>query len=208
MSSLIDISPLISHRIGVWPGDTSFSQQFLCTIEGGSNIDLSSVTTTMHLGAHADAPSHYVRGGVGIHLRDLSLYYGEAQVVSVDIERGARIVPSDIFVDISAPRVLFRTESYPNPDQFSEDFCSLSPELIYFLAKKGVVLVGIDTPSVDPFSSKALESHQAIASCNLAILEGLVLSHVSPGIYRLIAFPLRIEHADATPVRAVLEKLN
>ena len=207
MAELIDISPLISPRIGVWPGDTPFSQNFLCRIDEGSNIDLSSVTTTMHLGAHADAPSHYANDGVGIEQRSLSLYYGLCQVIHVQIEQGARIMPSDVVVEIVAPRVLFCTGSFPNPDQFTTNFCSLSPELVHELADQGVVLLGIDTPSVDPCSSKELESHQAISERDLAILEGLVLEHVMPGVYRLMAFPLRIEGADATPVRAVLEKL-
>ena len=207
MADLIDISPLISPRIGVWPGDTPFSQQYLCRIDEGSNIDLSAVTTTMHLGAHADAPSHYAQNGVGIDRRPLSLYYGLCQVIHVDIPRGARIMPDDVGTEIIAPRVLFRTGSFPNPDQFTTDFCSLSPELVHELADKGVVLIGIDTPSVDPCTSKELESHQAIAKRDLAILEGIVLHNVAVGVYRLMAFPLRIEGADATPVRAVLEKL-
>ena len=207
MSKLIDISPLISPRIGVWPGDTPFSQTFLCRIDDGSNIDLSAVTTTMHLGAHADAPSHYARNGVGIDKRPLSLYYGMCQVIHVHVLQSARIMPSDVHTEIVAPRVLFRTESFPNPDDFTTDFCALSPELVHFLADKGVLLVGIDTPSVDPCSSKDLESHRAIAERDLAILEGIVLHDVDEGTYRLMAFPLRIEGADATPVRAVLEKL-
>lgn len=208
MGTLIDISPLISPRIGVWPGDTPFSQKYLCTIEGGSNIDLSTMTTTMHLGSHADAPSHYVRSGMGIDQRDLSLYYGLTQVIHVDVVRGKRIMPADILDEIKAPRVLFGTASFPDPDQFTEDFCALSPELVHFLADRSVVLVGIDTPSIDPCSSKVLESHQAVAQRDLAVLEGLVLSDVTAGLYRLMAFPLRIEGADAAPVRAVLEKLN
>ena len=179
----------------------------MCRIDEGSNIDLSAVTTTMHLGAHADAPSHYAQGGVGIDERSLSLYYGLCQVIHVQIEQGARIMPNDVLTEIIAPRVLFHTDSFPNPDQFTTDFCSLSPELVHELADQGVVLIGIDTPSVDPCSSKELESHQAIAQRDLAILEGIVLKDVAPGVYRLMAFPLRIEGADATPVRAVLEKL-
>ena len=207
MADLIDISPLISPRIGVWPGDTPFSQKFLCRIEEGSNIDLSAVTTTMHLGAHADAPSHYSKEGVGIEKRSLNLYYGLCQVIHVHLQNGERILPEHVKEQINAPRILFRTDSFPDPDSFTTDFCSLSPELVHFLAEQGVVLIGIDTPSVDPCSSKELESHQAIASRDLAILEGLVLHEVRQGLYKLIAFPLRIEGADATPVRAVLEKL-
>jgi arylformamidase len=67
-----------------------------------------------------------------------------------------------------------------------------------------VVLVGIDTPSIDPQNSKVLESHAAVARAGLSILEGLVLSHVSPGFYTLVALPLALEGLDASPVRAVL----
>jgi arylformamidase len=64
--------------------------------------------------------------------------------------------------------------------------------------------VGIDTPSVDPMTSKALEAHNAVADHDMAVLEGVVLDAVPPGLYTLVALPLRIEGADASPVRAVL----
>jgi arylformamidase len=124
-------------------------------------------------------------------------------VVQVSLPRGERILPRHIG-EIHAPRVLFRTDSFPDPDSFNTDFNSLSPELIEHLHGQGCVLVGLDTPSVDPFDSKALESHQALARTGLRNLEGLVLDRVKPGIYTLIALPLKIESADASPVRAIL----
>lgn len=107
-------------------------------------------------------------------------------------------------MEITAPRVLFKTGSYPDPTHFNTDFCSLSPELIEELALNGVCLVGIDTPSIDPAESKDLPSHAMVAAHDLAILEGVVLDHVADGVYTLVALPLRIEGADASPVRAVL----
>ena len=205
---LIDISPTISSRIAVWPGDTPFSQRYLCKIATGSNLDLSTIETTVHLGAHADAPSHYVGDGVGIAQRELDFYYGEAQVLHVQPQRKPRLMPDDIREKITAKRVLFSTGSFPDPEHWNEDFDTLSPELIDFLADQGVCLVGIDTPSIDPFHSKALESHKAVARRGMAILEGLILTHVPPAIYTLMAFPLKIEDADAAPVRAVLKKIN
>ena len=204
MSRIIDISPVISPATAVWPGDVSFSQTFACQISEGSNIDLSSIQTTVHIGAHCDAPSHYVAEGESIESRALDYYYGDVQVVHVAVAQGARIMPADLKCEIVAPRVLFATQSMPDPNHFNTDFCSLSPELVYLLADNQVILVGIDTPSVDPADSKALESHQAIAQRNLAILEGVVLEHVPAGVYTLSALPLRIKGADASPVRAVL----
>lgn len=201
---ILDISPPVTARIAVWPGDTPFSQQYLCRIDEGANLDLSTITTTVHLGAHADGPSHYVAGGEGIGERPLERYLGPCQVMAVTVPRGARISPDDLRAPVEAPRVLFQTGTFPDPDQWNTDFASLSPALVEHLADRGVVLVGIDTPSIDPFDDKALLSHHAVARRDLAVLEGLVLDGVTPGLYTLIALPLRLPGADASPVRAVL----
>ena len=201
---LIDISPVIGPSIAVWPGDVPFQRKETLSIASGANIDLSSIHTTVHLGAHTDAPSHYVASGEGIGDRDLSFYYGAAQVISVDVGRSERILQSHLKVSIQAPRVLFRTGTYPDPNAFNTDFASLSPALIEWLANEGVRMVGIDTPSIDPADSKDLPSHAMVAAHDLAILEGIVLEDVQDGLYTLIALPLRLEGADASPVRAVL----
>jgi arylformamidase len=78
--------------------------------------------------------------------------------------------------------------------------------LINALAAQGVITVGIDTPSIDPADSQALESHQAVFDRDMAVLEGLVLSGVPDGLYRLVALPLRLKAAAASPVRAILLK--
>lgn len=199
-----DISPLISPRLAVWPGDVAFRRRMAVSMAKGANLDLSSMTATLHLGAHADAPSHYAAGGAGMDAVDLAPYYGPCQVLRVTVERGERILPQHLRADITAPRLLFHTGTFPDPETWNTDFASLSPELIEFLHAKGVLLVGLDTPSVDPFESKALESHQALARTGMRNLEGLVLDAVPEGHYTLAALPLRIEGADASPLRAVL----
>jgi len=206
---LIDISPILSARIAVWPGDTPFARRVNVAIANGANIDLSEITTTVHVGAHTDAPNHYSADGEDIASRDLNRYYGPCLVVRVAIAQGARIKVRDLPGDVLArellpARVLFATGSFPDPDHFNEDFCSLSPELVQWLHSRGVTLVGIDTPSVDPCNDTALLSHSAIASRDMAILEGVVLAHVAAGPYTLIALPLRIQGGDASPVRAAL----
>ncbi len=212
MSRLIDISPSLSKRVAVWPGDTGFTRSVNASIAGGANIDLSHVRTTVHVGAHTDAPSHYAAGAPTIDQRPLDRYYGPCLVVSVEVARGARIVPADLPDSVRAreslpERVLFATGSFPDPDHFNEDFCSLSPELVGWLHARGVTLVGIDTPSVDPCHDAELLSHTAIASRDMAILEGVVLGGVEDGEYLLIALPLKIEGGDASPVRAALVPL-
>jgi arylformamidase len=201
---LIDISPLITTDIDVWPGDVPFTREQTCAFSDGDNLDLSAMHTTLHLGAHADAPSHYLPDAPGIGARALDFYYGPCEVVEVAVAPGARIGLADVGGSISAPRVLFKTGSFPDPNNWNNDFASLSPELINHLVSCGVKLVGIDTPSIDPFASKLLESHQAVAEHDVAVLEGLCLEHVPVGVYTLCAFPLKLAEADAAPVRAVL----
>lgn len=207
-AQLIDISPPISAALAVWPGDEPPTRVVSLDIEKGDNLTLSSLHTTVHAGAHADAPVHYLRGAPDIASRSLHLYFGPCQVITVDVRQGSRVMPEHLNAPLRAPRVLFRTLSYPDPHLFNDDFCALSPELIRLLQKNHVILVGIDTPSVDPAHDEALESHQAIAAADMAILEGLVLAHVPDGLYRLMAFPLPLVGFDASPVRAVLQTID
>jgi arylformamidase len=204
---IIDISPIIDDAITVWPGDTPYARTINLDMHAGANLTLSDIRTTVHVGAHADAPSHYVASGEDIAQRALEYYLGACTVVNIDGARGRRIVPEDIKRPITKPRVLLRTGTFPDPRAWNDDFASLSPELVDWLHARGVILVGIDTPSVDPFDSKALEAHHALARHDMANLEGLVLDGAGEGDYELIALPLRLAGADGSPVRAVLRTL-
>jgi arylformamidase len=106
------------------------------------------------------------------------------------------------------PRVLLRLMNKPDPKQWPAGFRAISPSLIEHLAGLGVRLIGIDTPSVDPETSKDLPAHKTALRHDMRILENLVLAHVTPGDYELIALPLRLENLDASPVRAILRPLT
>ncbi len=202
---LIDISPVIDDSIHVWPGDTPFVHTVNRDINAGANLTLSDIRTSVHVGAHADAPNHYVRDGIDIADRRLEYYIGRCVVLHIRVRRSERITPDHLIGKVvSAPRVLLRTGTFPDPRNWNDDFASLSPALVEDFYQHGVMLIGIDTPSVDAFDSKALETHQAFARHDMAMLEGLVLDHVPEGEYELIAPPLRLRGADASPVRAVL----
>jgi arylformamidase len=199
-----DISPLISENLGVFPGDHKFQRKVVLDTNQGNHITLSSVSTTLHLGSHADAPIHYGAGLEAIDQLALTPYVGLVQVVTAQVRSGERVSLEHLSANVEAPRVLVRTNSFPNPDFWNSDFSSFDPHLLDHWAKQGVLLVGIDTPSVDPEDSKALEAHQSLKRNQLRVLEGLVLKSVKDGFYFLVALPLKIKDADAAPVRAVL----
>lgn len=204
---LIDITPEVCSKLGVFPGDRPFSLHTSMDFSKGDHLKLSSIETTLHLGAHADAPNHYHKDGVGISERSLNPYLGKCQVVDIDIKRGERISSQHFDMNsLTEKRILFKTGSFPDSQKWNSDFAALDPELIRELGERGVILIGIDTPSIDLENSKSLESHNEVFRQDMAILEGLVLSSVEAGVYNLLALPLKLKDADAAPVRAVLLK--
>ena len=204
---LYDITPTITSRLAVWPGDTPLTRELLCDMARGDNVTLSTLRATVHLGAHADGPSHYGEDAPAIHERSLDYYLGPCQVIRVDMARATRIASNSLPSELSTPRVLFATGTYPDPQNWNGDFAALSVELIDFLHDRGVITVGIDTPSVDLFDSKDLPAHKAMLRHDMAILEGLALKDVPEGTYELIALPLPLVGFDASPVRAVLRSM-
>ena len=155
-----------------------------------------------------DAPSHYGADAPSIDQRSLHYYVGRCQVVRVDVPRGTRMTPDMIGTTVDAPRVLLATGTYPDPTSFNQDFAALSPDLVNVFYEAGVLLIGIDTPSVDLFESKDLPAHKAFLAHDMAILEGIVLDDVPEGVYELIALPLKLVGFDASPVRAILRTLS
>jgi arylformamidase len=222
--TLFDITPPITPKLAVWPGDTAPSREVLMDLAREDSVTLSTLRATVHLGAHADGPNHYGNNAPAIDERSLNYYLGPCQVIRVEVARGTRISPSmlpdamrqvpagggsDLASRAERPihlphRVLFATGTYPDPENWNGDFAALSVELIDFLHERGVITVGIDTPSVDLSDSKDLPAHKAILRHNMSILEGLALNDVPEGIYELIALPLPLVGFDASPVRAIL----
>jgi len=209
MPGVIDISPAITRDLKVFPGDTPPSREMLLDMKRGDHLTLSTLHTTVHLGAHVDGPNHYQADAPGVEGWPLDLFVGPCQVVdcrpkSPDVER---LGTEDLRGDVTEARVLLRTCAFPDPQHW-QTFPGLEPALVDHLADTGVRLVGVDTPSVDPPTATVLDAHHRFRACGLAILEGLVLSHVEPGKYELIALPLPLVGFDASPVRAVLRTLR
>lgn len=197
---------MLTPVLPVWPGDTPLGREVLCDIEKGATVTLSTMRATVHLGSHADGSNHYKRGGTGIEARPIEHYLGHAQVVDAVVMAGTRVAVGDLRQPVVSKRVLLKTGTFPDPLVWREDFAGLSVELVEHLASHGVHTVGVDTPSVDLFSSKDLPAHTAIARHDISILEGLILKDVPAGVYELIALPLKLQGFDASPVRAVLRE--
>jgi len=208
MTRIWDISPPVAPGSPVFPGDTPYGQEWSATLGADCPVNVSRLTLSPHVGAHADAPLHYDSAGPAIGAVDLEPYLGRCRVIHAigtrplihwhDIEHAASDLP---------PRLLVRTYERAPVDRWDPLLAAFAPATIERLASTGLRLIGIDTASIDPAESKTLESHQVIRRLNLRVLENLVLDDVPEGDYELIALPLKLMTADASPVRAVLRSL-
>lgn len=203
-----DISPAIHPAAPVFPGDTPYSQEWVASIGPGCPVNVSAIHLSPHVGAHADAPLHYDPQGAAIGMVDLEAFLGPCRVIHA-LDCGPLIEWQHIAhaIDASLPqRVLVRTNQSA-PTSWDPDLSAYAPETVSKLADLGVKLIGIDSASIDPASSKTLDSHMVIRQRDLRVLENLVLDEVSEGDYELIALPLKLAQADASPVRAILRSL-
>ena len=209
MARILDISPPISVQTAVWPGDQPLVRKVALDMASGAHLTLSSVEMTVHIGAHADAPSHFARDGLSIDQVDLDPYMGPCTVITVLSPEGRLIQPEHCrpALEAGAKRLLFRTLSQSDYTKFNTDFFAISPEAVRLMGEAGVKLIGIDTASVDPFDSKSLQAHQELYRFGIRNLESLDLRHVPDGDYELIALPLKLAGFDASPVRAILREL-
>lgn len=202
MGRIIDISQTLQPGIATWPGDTPYENFWVMRMDRGDSCNVGSVTMSLHTGTHADAPLHFIPEGAAPVDANLEPYIGPAIVV--DARGASSIRPEHILpIRTSARRILFHTGS-ARPDRWNDDFAYFTTEAAQLLVERKVILVGIDTPSVDKSDSKTLDSHKIFASANVALLENLMLNGVAPGEYELIALPLKLSGMDASPIRAIL----
>jgi len=208
MQTLWDITPAVDTTTPVWPGDTPVTIERVWRMEAGSPVNVARLTLSPHTGAHTDAPLHYDAEGAAIGEVPLEIYLGLCRVIHCTGVSPV-VMPQHLAgsLDNLPPRVLLRTYRNAPTATWDSAFCAVGPETIDLFASKGVKLVGIDTPSLDPQESKTMDAHHRIRAHRMAILEGIVLDAVAPGDYELIALPLKLTTLDASPVRAVLRAL-
>lgn len=205
---LWDISPPVHAGSPVFPGDTAYAQRWTWTLTADCPVNVSTLTLSPHVGAHADAPLHYAADGAAIGALDLEPYLGPCRVIHA-LDASPLVTWAHLAHALAElpPRVLVRTYRQHPGDAWDPALAGLDPLALERLADLGVRLIGIDTASIDPAESKTLAAHQVIRQRDLRVLENLVLQDVPEGDYELIALPLKLTTADASPVRAVLRSL-
>jgi arylformamidase len=204
--TFIDITHPHSNSLAPWPGDTPFDFRFVARLRDGASCNVGKLTCSIHTGTHADAPFHYNDSGATIDALPPELFIGAARVF---LSPGGGEITRDVFAGLDAqetPRVLVRTNHCDDKSIFPARIPTLAADVPAWLGAQGVRLIGLDVPSVDQVDSKTLPIHHALDAAEIIILENLDLRAAAPGVYELIALPLKIAGADGSPIRAVLRE--
>lgn len=211
MGQPIDISVRLHAHMPTWPNSAGFRLERTLGFAIGDDVNVSRLDMDVHCGTHVEAPLHFLADGQPLEAFPLDLFLGEAHVAylpdtsaisAADLER--------VGVPDGTERLLLRTANSElwrrGPQPFRTDYIALLPEAATWIAARGIRLVGIDYLSIQRYGDDP-ETHRILMRAGVAILEGLDLSDVDAGRYRLHALPLRLAGAEAAPVRAVLETI-
>lgn len=175
---IFDITQELLHG-SVFEGDTSPELIGRKSLEK-DGFALSDLLLCLHNATHVDAPSHTLSEGAGVADAALSVFFGECVVCRAENAEKE-----------FCGRMLFKDAP---PDA----------ALAQRLADRGILLAGTQYPSFD--KGESLEVHRIFARAGAFLLENLKLEKVGEGKYILCAFPLKVDGAEASPVRAVLIK--
>lgn len=205
MRLMIDITQKTDMTTPVFPGDPPFEVRWHERIDRGGLANVSQLRFSPHVGTHIDAPKHIDGKTADVSQLPLEPFVGRCRVLDFSEHPGSRITPDDLPAAVHTRRLLIKTRR-AIPERFTCDYIGVSAEAVEVLRQQGVCLIGTDTPGLDPADSHLLPSHHAALDNGVFLLENLDLTHVSAGEYELIALPLKLGGAEASPVRAVLRQ--
>jgi arylformamidase len=207
---IFDITRPISHGMPVYEGDPAVAVERWLSIRDGAPANVSRLVLGSHTGTHVDAPAHFREGATGVDRLPLDVLMGPARVYPVPADSGIDRDTLRGLDLVSRPRILFKTGRPGNRDEWGSwpEFPGITRDAARLLVHSGVKLIGIDSPSVEPFTSKSFPTHETLLDAGVILLEGLDLSAVPPGEYELVCLPMKIVQGDGAPARVVLREIS
>ena len=197
------IDRTLHQGIACWPGDTTFVHQE----NAWETVRVGAISMSLHTGTHIDAPRHLIGNSAGVESIPDHTLCGPTTIIDA---RGHNELTHDLFVNITERRVVVRTDAWLDSESFPMVFPTLTLDAAHLLAERGVILLGIDLPSVDTVDSKDLPIHHILMDAGITICEGLDFhtANVAAGAADLVIVPFVIGGADAAPVRAWIENIS
>lgn len=210
-SSWIDLSVSVHNGMVHWPGDPEFYIDRIKDYASGDDLVLSHMDLGVHTGTHMDAPLHFVQGGETIDHMPLDATVGEARVIEIDDPESVKLAELQRAGIEEGERILLKTANSAtawNTDEFQKSFVYISREAAEYLASLRIKAVGVDYLSVGGFYKDGLETHRALLSAGIWVIEGLNLTPLHAGKWELICLPLRLTGVEAAPARAIARAIT
>ena len=206
-----DISAPLRAELVTWPGVVErFDRHTVASFDAGDAMTVSHLHLGAHAGTHIDAPCHFLPDGGGIETLPTDAFIGPAHVIDVPV--GTPVITAELLDDAGIPqgtsRLLARTSNSGwsgRATSFDEDYVAFDASAATWCVEHGLVLVGIDYLSVEPFDADTCDFpvHRTLLGAGVVVLESLDLADVSAGPYDLVVLPLLIPGSDGAPARAV-----
>lgn len=211
MSEWIDVTVSLRNGMPHWPDDQPFVIKRDHDMNQGAENNLSQYTTSAHAGTHMDAPVHFIKGGQAIDEIPLEVTVGPARVLRIEDPESITVRELEPQNIRQGERILFRTRNSDRvwkTDRFQEHFVAIPGETARYLADRRPALIGVDYLSVGHYQEDGGETHRALLSAGIWIVEGLDLSRVEPGEYEMVCLPIKLQGSDGAPARAILRPLR
>jgi arylformamidase len=207
--TIYDISLTISPNLPTWPGDPGLELEQFESMDKGAHVNVTKISTSVHLGTHVDAPHHFLNDGRTVEGLPLEVLTGPCYVTQ--LPDGIEAITADVLerteITSEMKRILFGTRNSHlwarGETEFQTDFVAITEDGADWLVEHGVQLVGVDYLSVAPYGESD-PTHHALLKAGVIIVEGLTLSNVMRGFYELYCLPLKIAGCDGAPARAIL----
>lgn len=205
---IYDLSHILNNASPVYPGTQQPVFEQAATFEQ-SGYREKRLRLTSHLGTHIDAPAHLLEKGATLDRLPPGTFTGKALIVSVPGDSSR--IEKDLLLPFaeeleSVDFVLFHTgwsRLWGTPGYF-KDFPVLSAEAADWLLRYPLRGIGFDTASADRVEDTSYPNHFRILSGGLIIIENLNFNQKpDQSTGEFFCFPLPVEDADGSPVRAI-----
>jgi len=197
-----DVTRPLNESVVVYPGDHVPK----IVQEDHGRYLLSSLHLSTHSGTHIDAPSHYIPGAASIDVIPPDKMNGECRVIEI-AGRDPEINARDLEPSLNGMKKILLKTWYSGEEVFHEGYPGLSPDAADAIVRAGIECVGIDSPSIEPYSGDG-SVHRTLLSHGVVIIELLSLGSVKEGYYWMAALPLRLEGLDGSPCRVLLRDVD
>ncbi len=191
---LYDISQEV-FSCAVYPGDPRPERQVLSATAAGDPYNLTAFSMCAHNGTHIDAPFHFLPGGKTVEQLEPEVFVGDCYVARHHGDVTAADAECILKRSGGARRILIAGEA------------TVTLEAAEAFAGAGILLLGGESQSVGP-EEAPMAVHLALLGRGVALLEGVVLTHIPQGRYLLSAAPLKLAGADGAPCRVILLDLE